>query len=132
LAGALVFWIAVQFLAKPIQRPYSPAWPMVTLMIAIAVPYIIYARAMQWLSWRTRDEFEKYIQINARYWGAKIGLSLALPIFIFIVFGGVNLLFPSIPYNLDVIYGFTFGFLFPVLLQEVGSFIAHTVWRRSR
>jgi hypothetical protein len=99
------------------------------------------AIAVAWAFWFARtafvrlDEFQREASKVAWYWGAAGGLFAALPIYVFVAFGGLNWVAPSFGRDagpLAPFYAFRFGFLLPILLQGLGFLVVRGWWSLSK
>ena len=92
---------------------------------AAMVWVFVYAR----LAFKRHDEFGREASKFAWYWGGTAGLAASMPLYVFIVLGGLHWIDPSRPVRVDLARAFVMGFGLPVLAQLAG-FLAVLMWWR--
>jgi hypothetical protein len=98
--------------------------------------------AMAWtvtfaaISFRFTDEFKQQGSMFAWYWGGLIGVAVAAPIFVFIMAGGLALLWHQSPLPKPAALAsgraFALGFFLPLACQFAGFFVVRAWWDASK
>jgi hypothetical protein len=131
--GAIVICAPVRLIARgaPISAEVNPSLILggAALTFAACVWAYVFARR----AFLALDEFQKEASKFGWYWGATMGLMAALPVYVFIGFGGLHWLFPTTFHlGADLLRAFQIGFLLPVLLQLLGFLAVRTWWRTNK
>jgi hypothetical protein len=134
IVGALGVAYAGPFLA------YGPIGHGLGLSFRVAAMTISSALAVGWaigfavLIYRNTDEFGQQASRFAWYWGCAFGLAAALPLYVFVVSGGLGLIEGVTVSHLTPAEArarvaiFRMGFLIPVLTQMAGFAVVRTWW----
>lgn len=138
IAGALVLVYGGLFLAYgPVGRELGLGFRVGAMTISTALAGV-WALVFATLIYRNMDEFGQQASRVAWYWGCGFGLVAALPIYVFVMTGGLNLV-ENIPVShlapaeAQARAGiFRLGFLIPVLTQFAGFLAVRTWWTLSK
>ncbi|HWE98869.1 MAG TPA: hypothetical protein VG248_03645 [Caulobacteraceae bacterium] len=132
VVGATAIVAAPHFFApRRHASPPEPAW-IVTLTIATALA-IAWATAFSVLAFRRLDEFQQAASKFAWYWGSTIGMGVSLPIYVFVLLGGLHWLDPArFHLGADLAVAFRLGYGLAVASAGIGFLAALTFWRLTR
>jgi len=104
-----------------------------TLVSTLATAWTVTFAA---ISFRYVDEFKQQGSMFAWYWGGLIGIAVAAPIFVFIMAGGLTLIWhqPPLPKPAAIAAAraFVLGFLLPIVCQFVGFLAVRAWWGASK
>ena len=132
LVGGVVIMLApLTVLGLPHRAPVFTIQPtrivVTTSSAALAMAWTFYCAV---LSFRRADEFWQHGSKVAWYWGATLGLAAAMPVYAFIMLGGLHWLFPADhPVGPALARAFQLGFALPVAFELVGFLIVTAWWR---
>jgi hypothetical protein len=138
LVGAFVVAYAGRFLAYgPIGRGLGQGF-RVSVMTADAALAAALALTLAVLMYRNMDEFGQQASRVAWYWGCGFGLVAALPLYMFVVTGGLGLVEGVSATHLAPAEAqarastFRLGFLMPLVMQAAGFAVVRTWWSLSK
>jgi hypothetical protein len=134
IAGWVGGWILILGPLMALRRHLiGPSAPASMLMAGAAIVGIAWAFACAWLMFRRLDEFQQTASKFAWYWGGVMGLAVSLPIYMFVILGGLHLAWPvAYRWGLAPAHAFALGYGLPVVLQLLGFFAARVWWRLSK
>jgi hypothetical protein len=131
IVGATAIIVAPRLFAPGRHAPPDPAW-IVTVTIAATVG-IAWAMAFAVLAFRRLDEFQQAASKFAWYWGGSIGIGVSLPIYVFVLLGGLHWLDPSrFHLGADLALAFRLGYGLAMSSVGIGFFAALAFWRLTR
>ena len=137
-AGMLVLlglMLGILWVGRPAQpesglRLTSPGGIVVgTLGAAVLVGW--------WCYWglriiRTMDEYKQHVERASWFWGGILGLMTSVPVYTFIMFGGLQWLNFRGPAGPGVANAFAQGYMLPIFMQVAGAMIVALWMRVSR
>jgi len=134
--GAAVLGAAVIVSVPVLVAPHRPRPPDPTWIVVVTVAATL---AMAWamgfvtLAFRRLDEFQRAAGKFAWYWGGSLGLAVSLPIYVFILLGGLHWLDP-VHFHLgaELAVAFRLGYGLAVVSIGLGYLVALGVWRITR
>ena len=131
LGGGLIALVPLAIASHGAGHPHvGPAVVVVATISAAAA--MAWALVFATLSFRSADEFLQQGSKVAWYWGGSIGLAATLPAYVFIGFGGLHMLAPSIPVRADLGWAFALGYGLPVVAQLIGFLVVAGWWRLAK
>ena len=81
---------------------------------------------------RARDEYQRWVESRAWYWGGLIGLIASVPVFTFIGLGGLHWLAPSTDIGPVASRAFRLGYMLPLMMQVIGAVSVGLWWRWAK
>jgi hypothetical protein len=137
---ALVAWVGAWLLAwlpnlllapYRVQRFTPLGWALLqsgleVLVVAWSLPFVL-------LIWRRADEYMRERSKFAWYWGGTLGLMASVPVYMFILMGGLRWVWPALfHWGLAPAHALMIGFSVPVGIQFFGFIAAAVWWRLAR
>jgi len=134
--GAAVLGAAAIIYVPLFVAPHRRGAPDPTWIVAFTVAT---ALAMAWtlgfatLAFRRLDEFQRAASKFAWYWGGALGLAVSLPVYSFILLGGLHWLDPThFHLGAELAFAFRLGYGLAVVSMLLGFLVALGVWRITR
>jgi len=81
---------------------------------------------------RSQDEYQRWAETRAWYWGGLMGLMASAPVFMFIGMGGLHLLNPLTDTGPVASRAFATGYMLPLMMQVGGASLYALWWRLAR
>ena len=81
---------------------------------------------------RALDEYKQHVERASWFWGGLLGLMASVPVYSFIMFGGLHWLNPDRPVGRDLANAFAHGYMLPVFMQVAGALVVAMWMRFSR
>jgi hypothetical protein len=131
IAGATAIVVAPRLLAPQRHAAADPVW-IVTVTIAAALA-MAWAIAFAALAFRRLDEFQQAASKFAWYWGGSIGIGVSLPIYVFVLLGGLHWLDPArFHLGADLALAFRLGYGLAMASIGLGFLAGLAFWRLTR
>ena len=129
VAGALVLMVGARLILGPAPPGVLVEGRRVMVVTVVSALSAIWALVFIVRIFRTQDEFSRASSKFAWYWGGALGLLATLPVYGFIMLGGLHWLNPAIPASRDLARAFQLGYGLAVGGLTVGMMVAALVWR---
>ena len=131
IVGAAAIAVAPRLFAPGRHVAPDPVW-IVTVTIAATLA-MAWAIAFAVLAFRRLDEFQQTASKFAWYWGGSIGIAISLPIYVFVLLGGLHWLDPArFHLGADLAVAFRLGYGLAVASIGIGFLAALAFWRLTR
>lgn len=137
VVGMIVI-LAFVLLALRLGRPAQPATDAhVVRPLGVLIGTVGTAILVSWWSfWGFRiihamDEYKQHVERASWFWGGLLGLIVSVPVYAFIMFGGLQWLDLRSPAGPGVANAFAQGYMLPIFMQIAGA-MAVALWMRLR
>lgn len=135
VVGMIVILVLV-ILALRLGRPNPPTTgPHVVRPFGVLIGTAGTAILVTWWSFwgfriiRAMDEYKQHVERASWFWGGLVGLIVSVPVYAFIMFGGLQWLNLRGPAGPGVADAFAEGFMLPIFMQVAGAIIV-ALWMR--
>ena len=129
--GAVAILYGAVFLAP--HHPGAPDPQRITIMSLAGAVSVVWAMVFATLAFRQLDEYQRTASKFAWYWGGLVGLVVSVPIYIFILLGGLHWLDPArFHLGADLAMAFRLGYAVAIFPMLLGFLVALGVWRITR
>ena len=130
-AGALGLMVWPALVDRRFREPATGPW--IVVITACATLAVVWTIVFVRLIWRRSDEYMREGSKFAWYWGGTLGLLASLPLYVFILSGGLHWLDPArFHLGKELAFAFRFGFGLAVAGQAAGFLIALAYWRWAK
>ncbi len=138
VVGMIVILASVLLALKLGRQSQPVAGPHLIAPVGILIGTVgTTALVTWWTFWgfriiRAMDEYKQHVERAAWFWGGLVGLIVSVPIYAFIMFGGLQWLNLRGPAGPGVADAFSQGFMLPIFMQVAGAIIVALWMRVSR
>ena len=135
VVGMIVI-LGLVILALSLGRPNPPTTgPHMVRPFGVLIGTVGTAILVTWWSFwgfriiRAMDEYKQHVERASWFWGGLLGLIVSVPVYAFIMFGGLQWLNLRSPAGPGVANAFAHGYMLPIFMQVAGAMIV-AVWMR--
>ena len=131
VGGTALFYLPILLFGHPAKHAFPDPARIVEIVVA-AILAAAWGMAFAVLAFRNADEFKQEGSRVSWYWGSLIGIAGSVPIYAFILFGGLHWLWPSSPVGKELALAFASGYALPVIMQLMGFVVVSAWWQLSK